>query len=61
MVQVDVDEHPDVAGRYNIVSLPTMLWMRADGKPFALVSGGLPPDALLYAMSVAKGRARNQT
>ncbi len=61
MVQVDVDEHPDLAQRYNINSLPTMEWMHADGKPFATISGGLPPDMLLHAMREAKNRAQKSS
>ncbi len=61
MVKVDVDERPDLEQRYSIRSLPTMEWMRADGKPFASAVGGLPPDALLYAMRVANNRAQKSS
>ncbi len=60
MARVDVDEQPDIAARYGISSLPTTVWMRADGHAVVGVVGSLEPKDFLSAMGQATARANKQ-
>lgn len=45
ILKVDVDESPDVAQKYNIMSVPTFLFFD-QGKMIDRVSGAVPKDLL---------------
>lgn len=42
IAKVDVDDHPELAARFNVMSLPTLLFFR-DGQLVDRLVGGLPP------------------
>ncbi len=46
MVQVNTQENPGLAGRYNIRSIPTVLLLRG-GKVIDSMRGGMGKEALL--------------
>lgn len=59
-VQVDVDEHPDLAGQLGIRAMPTMVVFR-EGKAFDRVTGYRGPDAMLeWFENVRAGRSESQ-
>ncbi|MCI2050151.1 MAG: thioredoxin [Lachnospiraceae bacterium] len=43
--QVNVDDNPDLASRYNVMSIPTFLFLR-EGKVVDTAIGGIPKAAL---------------
>lgn len=43
--KVDVDENPELAQRFDILSIPTMIFFR-DGKEFEVVSGVISGDEI---------------
>ena len=45
ILKVNVDENPEVAGRYGIQSIPTLLFYTA-GEPIGQIPGALPAEAL---------------
>ena len=45
ILKINVDENPEVAGRFGIQSIPTLLFY-TDGEPIGQIPGALPPDAL---------------
>lgn len=46
VAKVNVDEAPDLAGQYNIMSIPTMLIFK-NGQPVDQIVGAMPKDRLL--------------
>ena len=47
--KVDVDAEPELAARFEIRSIPTLMVLR-DGEPVAAQSGVIPGDALVKAL-----------
>lgn len=47
--KVDVDAEPELAGRYGISSIPTLMVWR-DGQPIAAQAGVIGADALVQAL-----------
>ena len=45
VAKVDVDANPEIAGKYGIRSIPTMLFFK-DGKPVNQVVGAVPKQVL---------------
>jgi thioredoxin 1 len=45
VVKVDVDDHPDLASRFAVLSMPTLIFFR-DGQVVDRIVGALPPDRL---------------
>ena len=50
LVRVNVDEESGLSGRYDVLSLPTVI-LFADGKPRATVYGAQPPSRYETAFS----------
>jgi thioredoxin 1 len=46
MAKVNVDEAPQLAGQFNVMSIPTLLIFKG-GKPVDQIVGALPKDKLL--------------
>lgn len=46
VVKVDVDENPDVAGRYNVLGIPTLLLFK-EGKAVERLVGAYPKQAMI--------------
>lgn len=46
VVKVNVDEAPDLAGKYSIMSIPTLLVFK-QGQPVEQMVGAMPKDRLL--------------
>ncbi len=53
-VKLDVDAHPDLAGRYNVMSIPTLGVFR-DGKMVDRIIGFMPKADLLQRIEWALG------
>jgi thioredoxin 1 len=53
-VKVDVDQNPQTAGKYSIMSIPTLLIFK-DGKPVAHAVGFRPKDELKRSLDEALG------
>lgn len=51
--KVNVDEEPEIAQRFNVTSVPTLLFMR-DGHLVKSVSGVQPPDVVTQALTDLK-------
>ena len=47
--KVDVDNEPELAGRYGIRSIPTVMVLR-DGEPLAVQAGLIPAEPLVKAL-----------
>ena len=45
VVKVDVDDQPDLAARFGVLSIPTLIFFR-DGRPVDRIVGALAPAAL---------------
>ncbi|WP_114569965.1 thioredoxin [Exiguobacterium flavidum] len=45
IVKVDVDEHPAVAGQFQVQSIPTLVLFK-NGQPVSKTMGFMPKDAL---------------
>jgi thioredoxin 1 len=45
VVKVDVDDQPDLATRFGVMSMPTLLFLR-DGQVVDRIVGALPPERL---------------
>ena len=52
--KVDVDAEPELAGRYAIRSIPTLLVLR-DGEPVAAQAGLIPAEPLVEALDRLAG------
>jgi thioredoxin 1 len=46
VAKVNVDESPDLAGKFNVMSIPTLLIFK-NGQPVDQIVGALPKDRLL--------------
>lgn len=55
IAKVDVDEHPELASRFGVLSLPTLLFFRG-GQVVDRVVGALPPDRLRTRAAELVGR-----
>ena len=49
-VKVNTDERVDLAGRYQISGLPTIVWIDARGTVIDRLEGAAPPDMFLQWM-----------
>ncbi len=56
-VKVDVDKQQEIAARYGVSSLPTIGWIKGDGKPVGGIVGAYPPKEFIAAQNVAQQRA----
>jgi thioredoxin 1 len=52
LVKVNIDEEPDIASRYGIASIPTMVLFK-DGEPAAAAIGAQPKGAIEKALGLA--------
>ena len=48
--KVNVDEAPDLAGQYNVMSIPTLLIFK-NGEPVDQIVGAMPKDKLLAKLN----------
>jgi thioredoxin 1 len=46
VAKLNVDEAPDLAGQYNVMSIPTLLVFK-NGEPIDQIVGAMPKDRLL--------------
>lgn len=46
VAKLNVDESPDLAGQYNVMSIPTLLIFK-NGEPVDQIVGAMPKDRLL--------------
>ena len=60
MVKVDVDARNDLASHYGISSLPTIVWLRPNGKAVVGTIGALEARDLISAMRQASKRIKKQ-
>jgi thioredoxin 1 len=56
LVKVNIDEEPELAQRYGIVSIPTMVLFK-DGEPAAAAIGAQPKTALEQALGLTSNGA----
>jgi thioredoxin 1 len=54
LVKVNIDEEPDIASRYGIASIPTMVLFK-DGEPAAAAIGAQPKGAIEKSLGLAEG------
>ncbi len=56
-IQVDVDakENKDIAKKYNVTALPTMVFISRDGKEMRRVQGAAPAESLIKEAKIATG------
>ena len=54
LVKVNIDEEPDLASRYGIASIPTMILFK-DGEPSAAAIGAQPKGAIEKQLGLAAG------
>ena len=47
--EIDVDKYPDVATRYSVMALPTILFFK-NGKVMSMLAGAIPESHLHEAM-----------
>jgi thioredoxin 1 len=50
IAKVNVDEAPELAGQFNVMSIPTLLIFKG-GKPVDQIVGALPKDRLLAKLN----------
>ena len=53
LVKVNIDEEPGLAGRYGVMSIPTIVLFK-DGKPAAAALGAQPKTALERALGLVQ-------
>ena len=53
LVKVNVDEEPELAGRYGVMSIPAIVLFR-DGQPAAATSGAQPKRSLERALGLSE-------
>jgi thioredoxin 1 len=53
LVKVNIDEEPGLAGRYGVMSIPTIVLFK-DGKPAAAALGAQPKTALERALGLVE-------
>jgi thioredoxin 1 len=58
LVKVNIDEEPELAQRYGIVSIPTMVLFK-DGEPAAAAIGAQPKTALEQALGLTSNGAQS--
>jgi thioredoxin 1 len=51
--KINVDENSDLAGKFNVMSIPTFLIFK-EGKVINQISGAVPKETLLEAIEKAK-------
>lgn len=49
VAKVNVDEAPELAGKFNVMSIPTLLIFK-EGKPVDQIVGAMPKDKLLVKL-----------
>ena len=54
LVKVNIDEEPDLASRYGIASIPTMILFK-DGEPSAAAIGAQPKGAIEKQLGLTAG------
>ena len=54
VVKVNIDEEPELAQRYGVMSIPAMVLFR-DGEPAAATVGARPKKALEQALGLSEG------
>ena len=54
VVKVNIDEEPELAQRYGVMSIPAMVLFR-DGEPAAAAVGARPKRALEQALGLSEG------
>ena len=54
VVKVNIDEEPELAQRYGVMSIPAMVLFR-DGEPAAATVGARPKRALEQALGLSEG------
>ncbi len=52
LVKVNIDEEPDLAARYGVASIPTMILFK-DGQPAAAAIGAQPKSSLERSLGLA--------
>src|SRR5918997_2513591 len=52
LVKVNIDEEPDLAARYGVASIPTMILFK-DGEPAAAAIGAQPKGSLERSLGLA--------
>ncbi len=50
VAKLNVDESPDLAGQYNVMSIPTLLIFK-NGQPVDQIVGAMPKDRLLAKLN----------
>lgn len=50
VAKLNVDEAPDLAGQYNVMSIPTLLVFK-NGEPVDQIVGAMPKDKLLAKLT----------
>jgi len=55
-VKIDVDQNGELAGKYNVFSIPTFVVLR-DGQVIHQFAGGMGKEAFLEELAKAKGGA----
>ena len=50
IVKVNVDESPDLAGKFNVMSIPTLLVFK-NGRPVDQIVGAMPKDRLMAKLT----------
>lgn len=50
VARLNVDDHPRSAGRYDVLSLPTLILFR-DGRPVERIAGAVKPERLRAAVT----------
>ncbi len=50
MTKVNVDDQPELAGQFNVMSIPTLLVFKG-GKPIDQIVGAMPKDRLLAKLT----------
>ena len=50
-VKVDTDEHPDIAKKYSVTGLPTILFLSPSGEEMRRITGFQPPDRFIQTIN----------
>lgn len=54
-INVEAANNKEIAKKYNVTALPTMVFISHDGKELRRVQGAVPPDALIKEAKIATG------
>ncbi len=57
LLQVDIDQQPELAQRFEITGVPTTLFLNADGEPIMRRPGFMEAEAYLNMLNEAEGLA----